>query len=203
MIFPSDLKKMPCSAVKACLLSKIVSVSGDYLGSFSTIQVLNNRMRRLPNILLYTFRHKCTLTHFVSNAHYSILRGKCCICIFWWQNVHSHILKGKCTFPHLMGKCAFEHFEGQMYFRIFRLSHVLPRFWGANVQLYSWWVNLHVHFWLANIHSTILKDKCKFVFVRVNVLLLRRGHNWEPHRWGLCQLICVYTVFFENRVTSH
>ena len=48
--FPSDLRKLPCCAAKACLLSRIFSVSGDYLESFSIIQILNNRMRRLPNI---------------------------------------------------------------------------------------------------------------------------------------------------------
>ena len=51
--FPSDLRKLPCCAVKACLLSKIFSVSGDYLESFSNIQVL--RFGCFPNILDITY----------------------------------------------------------------------------------------------------------------------------------------------------
>ena len=53
--FPSDLRKLPCCAAKAFLLSKIFSVSGEYLESFSTIHVLNNKMRRLPNIIEHVF----------------------------------------------------------------------------------------------------------------------------------------------------
>ena len=38
------------ASAKAGLLSRIFSVSGDYLRSFSITQVSKNRMRRLPDI---------------------------------------------------------------------------------------------------------------------------------------------------------
>ena len=43
------------------LLTRIFSVSGDYLEPFFIIQVLNNRMRRLPNIRhrLYMYYQHC------------------------------------------------------------------------------------------------------------------------------------------------
>ena len=131
--FPSDLRKLLCCAVKACLLRKIFSVSWDYFESFFTNKYFYQQLQDVVNKILY---HDIKIFVGDMNAQIGSDRSRFETALIphafskWMENRHSFIqscsIKTLRLFEHLDVKfvSASKHFLWQPVLCKDQLGHM-------------------------------------------------------------------------------